>query len=80
MPSSSVPPNAHVSAHPCLKAKVSQLRSASTNGRDTNALVREIATIVGVEALGSVLSSASSGTVCPTSHVADVIRLQRAID
>lgn len=58
-----LPPNVHVSTHPCLHAKLSQLRSHATSSRDTNALVAEIATILGVEALGSNLSIAEDGTV-----------------
>ncbi|KAI9810575.1 MAG: hypothetical protein M1832_001236 [Thelocarpon impressellum] len=52
---SSLPHNISVSTHPCLAAKLSQLRSASTNARDTKALVHEIALIVGCEALGASL-------------------------
>lgn len=58
-----LPHNAHVSAHPCLRAKLSQLRSSSTNARDTKALIHEIATIVGVEALAKVLDEKEAGTV-----------------
>ncbi|KAK8232064.1 putative uracil phosphoribosyltransferase urg2 [Phyllosticta capitalensis] len=57
-----LPHNAHVSAHPCLRAKLSQLRSSSTNARDTKALIHEIATIVGVEALAKVLDEKEAGT------------------
>ncbi|KAI9793895.1 MAG: hypothetical protein M1816_007147 [Peltula sp. TS41687] len=49
--STSLPPNVHISRHPCVRAKLSQLRSAQTNGRDTKTLVHEIALLVGVEAL-----------------------------
>lgn len=58
-----LPPNVHVSRHPCLRAKLSQLRSQSTNSRDTNALVRDIASIVGVEALGQCLEVSTDGAV-----------------
>jgi uracil phosphoribosyltransferase len=57
-----LPPNAHVSKHPCVRAKLSQLRSQSTNAREVNSLIREIATIVGCEALAD-LEVSSSGTV-----------------
>ncbi|KAL2829650.1 uracil phosphoribosyltransferase-domain-containing protein [Aspergillus pseudoustus] len=45
-----LPSNVHVSSHPLLQAKLSQLRSSSTNTRETRSLVHEIATILGVEA------------------------------
>jgi hypothetical protein len=57
------PPSVHVSQHPCVQAKLSQLRSASTNARETKALVHEIATIVGCEALAGALTVQASGTV-----------------
>ncbi|KAI9795763.1 MAG: hypothetical protein M1833_006856 [Piccolia ochrophora] len=52
-----LPPNVHVSQHPCLKAKLSDLRSASTNARETKALVHEIAIILGCEALAQTLTA-----------------------
>jgi Uracil phosphoribosyltransferase len=52
-----LPSNVHVSSHPCLQVKLSQLRDATTNSRDTKALVHEIALIVGCEALAAGLSS-----------------------
>ncbi|KAK4946483.1 hypothetical protein LTR66_003243 [Elasticomyces elasticus] len=55
--SSPLPPNAHVSTHPCLRAKLSQLRSHATNARETKLLIHEIATIVGCEALAHGLKS-----------------------
>ncbi|KAK7540368.1 uracil phosphoribosyltransferase-domain-containing protein [Phyllosticta citricarpa] len=57
-----LPHNAHVSAHPCLRAKLSQLRSSTTNARDTKALIHEIATIVSVEALAKTLDEKEAGT------------------
>ncbi|KAL1956445.1 hypothetical protein VTO42DRAFT_7332 [Malbranchea cinnamomea] len=60
--SDSLPPNVHVSTHPCLRAKLSQLRSQSTSSRDTNALVHEISTILGCEALAQSLKTTISGT------------------
>ncbi|KAF2138728.1 uncharacterized protein K452DRAFT_320855 [Aplosporella prunicola CBS 121167] len=57
-----LPSNAHVSTHPCLRMKLSQLRSHSTNPRDTKALIHEISTIVGVEALARALKSTTAGT------------------
>jgi uracil phosphoribosyltransferase len=58
-----LPLNAHVSTHPCVRAKLSQLRSQSTAAREVKSLINEIATIVGVEALASCLTIAESGTV-----------------
>jgi hypothetical protein len=58
-----LPANAHVSAHPCLQAKLSQLRSASTGPRDAQSLVHEIALMVGYEALGAGLSTQQDGEV-----------------
>ncbi|OAA74214.1 uracil phosphoribosyltransferase [Cordyceps fumosorosea ARSEF 2679] len=52
-----LPPNVHVSQHPSLRAKISQLRSKSTNSRETNALVHEISLIVACEALAKSLTA-----------------------
>lgn len=52
----SLPSNVHVSRHPCLLGKLSLLRSKSTSAREVKALINEIATIVGVEALASALT------------------------
>lgn len=59
-----LPSNAHISNHPCVQAKLSQLRSKSTQAREVKSLINEIATIVGVEALGSCLKTVESGHVC----------------
>ncbi|KAL4944164.1 hypothetical protein BDV06DRAFT_115269 [Aspergillus oleicola] len=45
-----VPSNVHISTHPLLQTKVSQIRSSSTTTREIRNLVNEIATILGVEA------------------------------
>jgi uracil phosphoribosyltransferase len=58
----SLPKNAHVSSHPCLQAKLSQLRSVKTGTRDVQALVHEIALMVGYEALGSALKAQQGDT------------------
>ncbi|KAI9852220.1 MAG: hypothetical protein M1838_001457 [Thelocarpon superellum] len=58
-----LPANVHISHHPCLQAKLSQLRSARTDARATEALVHEIALIVGCEALGHSLHAVASGDV-----------------
>ena len=59
----SLPINVHVSTHPCLRAKLSLLRSKDANARDTKALVHEIALIVSCEALATCLKTTTSGTV-----------------
>ncbi len=69
MASAVIPSNIHVSQHPCLWAKLSQLRSKTTKARETKALVHEIALIVGCEALASSLQTISSGTVSLSLHV-----------
>ncbi|KAL6702856.1 hypothetical protein ACN47E_000883 [Coniothyrium glycines] len=62
MSNSTLPKNAHVSSHPCLQAKLSQLRSAKTGSRDAQTLVHEIALMVGYEALGAGLKAQQDGT------------------
>ncbi|KAF2087809.1 putative uracil phosphoribosyltransferase urg2 [Saccharata proteae CBS 121410] len=57
-----LPSNVHVSTHPCLRAKLSQLRDKTTNARETKALIHEIATIIGCEALAQSLDVQSAGT------------------
>ncbi|KAH7308114.1 uracil phosphoribosyltransferase-domain-containing protein [Stachybotrys elegans] len=54
----SLPPNVKVSSHPCLRAKISQLRSASTSARDVKTLVHEISLIVACEALAQATTTA----------------------
>ena len=61
--SSSLPANVHVSTHPCLRAKLSQLRSKDANARETKSLIHEIALIVGCEALANSLQTTLTGTV-----------------
>ncbi|KAF3937197.1 hypothetical protein ABW19_dt0204081 [Dactylella cylindrospora] len=51
----------HVSSHPCVKAKLSQLRSSSTTSRETRALVHEIATFLAAEALATSLTVTEVG-------------------
>lgn len=58
----SLPSNVHVSKHPCLRAKLSQLRSKSANARETKDLVHEISLILGTEALAG-LDVVSAGAV-----------------
>lgn len=57
------PLNVHISTHPCVRAKLSQLRSKDCNARETKALIHEIALIVGCEALATGLQTIQSGTV-----------------
>ncbi|KAI4796372.1 uracil phosphoribosyltransferase-like protein [Aureobasidium sp. EXF-8845] len=59
---SSLPSNVHVSQHPCLRAKVSQLRSQQTGARDAKRLIHDISTMLGYEALGSALKTTQQGT------------------
>ena len=59
-----LPSNVHISKHPCLRAKLSQLRSKSTNARETKTLVHEIALLLGTEALAE-LEIENAGTVSP---------------
>ena len=66
MASSTLPANVHVSTHPCLRAKISQLRSNAANAREIKSLVHEIALIVGCETLAKSLDITSSGTVSST--------------
>ncbi|DAA73122.1 TPA_exp: Uncharacterized protein A8136_5047 [Trichophyton benhamiae CBS 112371] len=53
-----LPKNVHVSRHPCLQVKLSQLRSGKASSRETNDLVHEIATIIGCEAFAENISVA----------------------
>ncbi|KXG47846.1 uncharacterized protein PGRI_017160 [Penicillium griseofulvum] len=57
----SLPSNVHVSAHPCLQAKLSLIRSSSTTPRETRGLVHDIANILGVEAFSG-LKLVKTGT------------------
>ncbi|RYP44840.1 hypothetical protein DL768_008739 [Monosporascus sp. mg162] len=52
-----LPSNVHLSQHPCLRAKLSRLRSKQTHVREAKVLVHEIATILGCEALASTLTA-----------------------
>jgi hypothetical protein len=65
---SSLPSNVHISQHPCLKAKISQLRSQSTGARDAKRLIHDISTMLGYEALGSALSTTQQGSVRVSIH------------
>lgn len=58
-----LPSNVHVSKHPCLRAKLSQLRSENTNARETKLLIHEIAVIVACEALADSFEAVPHGAV-----------------
>ncbi|KAL7274057.1 hypothetical protein RUND412_003058 [Rhizina undulata] len=57
------PSNVTVSSHPCLVAKLSQLRSASTTPKETKGLVNEISLLLAVEALGKVLKAETTSEI-----------------
>ncbi|KAJ9136700.1 Uracil phosphoribosyltransferase [Pleurostoma richardsiae] len=59
---SSIPPNVHVSKHPCLLAKLSQLRSKKANAKEVKALIHDISVIVGCEALATAISAVPGPT------------------
>ncbi|EGR50188.1 hypothetical protein MKX07_007578 [Trichoderma sp. CBMAI-0711] len=50
-----LPSNVHVSQHPSLLAKLSQLRSKSASSRDVKSLIHEISLIIACEAVSSAL-------------------------
>ncbi|KAM0499690.1 hypothetical protein ACHAP8_005297 [Fusarium lateritium] len=54
---SSLPSNVHVSQHPCLRAKLSQLRSKSISSREVKSLIHEVSLIVSCEAFASSLQA-----------------------
>lgn len=60
-----LPPNVHVSKHPCLLAKLSQLRSGTTSAKEVKGLIHEISLIVGCEALANAVVAVPGPTVCP---------------
>lgn len=55
--STQLPPNVHVSSHPCLLAKLSQLRSKTTSARDVKTLIHEISLLLGSEALAKAMTT-----------------------
>ncbi|PHH60506.1 hypothetical protein CDD81_1596 [Ophiocordyceps australis] len=57
---SSLPPNVHVSKHPCLRAKLSQLRSQNASPEDVKRLVHEISLVVACEAFAHTLTTVES--------------------
>ncbi|KAI1611216.1 uracil phosphoribosyltransferase [Exophiala viscosa] len=65
---SSLPSNVHISKHPCLRAKLSQLRSKSTTARDTKTLVHDIALLLGAEALSKLTVEPAGTDVTPIGY------------
>jgi uracil phosphoribosyltransferase len=67
-----LPANVHVSKHPCLQSKLSQLRSSLTTSKDVKRLIHEISLIIGCEALAQAVVAAPGPTVrlpvSPPSH------------
>jgi uracil phosphoribosyltransferase len=57
---SALPSNVRVSAHPCLLAKLGQLRSRAAGAKDVKTLVHDISLIVGCEALAGCLRAVPS--------------------
>ncbi|KAI9831303.1 MAG: hypothetical protein M1819_005077 [Sarea resinae] len=64
--SSPLPANVHVSQHPCLLAKLSQLRSSTATARETKGLVHEISLILGCEALSKGVKAGNTGEKAQT--------------
>lgn len=62
-----LPSNVHVSQHPSLLAKLSQLRSKTASPRDVKSLVHEIALILSCEAVSSAIKPASGPKVAQVS-------------
>jgi uracil phosphoribosyltransferase len=50
-------PNVHVSQHPSLRAKLSQLRSPSADSKQVKSLVNDISLILACEALAKNINS-----------------------
>lgn len=59
-----LPPNVHVSKHPCLLSKLSQLRSKDATAKDVKTLIHEISLIVGCEALAQAVAALPGPPVC----------------
>jgi len=56
-----LPANVTVSSHPCLRAKLSQLRSVACSAKQTKALVKEIALLLACDALKDVVTVENEG-------------------
>ncbi|KAK5654192.1 hypothetical protein OQA88_7623 [Cercophora sp. LCS_1] len=57
-----LPPNVHVSKHPCLLSKLSQLRSKTTTAKEVKTLIHEISLVVGCEALATAVTATPGPT------------------
>jgi uracil phosphoribosyltransferase len=64
----SLPSNVHVSAHPCLRAKISQLRSKSTKSKEAKTLIHEITLMLATEALANATSTTDGPKVGLLEH------------
>lgn len=53
----SLPSNVHVSTHPSLQAKLSQLRSASADSAKTKSLIHDISLILACEAFTTAITT-----------------------
>ena len=74
--SASLPANVTVCDHPCLRVKLSKLRSSSTPPKEVQSLVRELAMLVATFALQGSLSTTTDGQdVSPLGYNFDVHRL-----
>lgn len=58
-----IPKNVHVSTHPCLLAKLSQLRSNKTSPKEVKSLINDISLILGCEALTASVTSVPGAQV-----------------
>jgi uracil phosphoribosyltransferase len=56
--------NVHVSQHPSVLAKLSQLRSKSASSKDVKALIHEISLVISTEALAKAITPADGPKVC----------------
>jgi uracil phosphoribosyltransferase len=59
----SLPPHVHVSQHPSLVAKLSQLRSKHTSAKEVKVLIHEIGLILAIEALAKAIKPADGPKV-----------------
>ncbi|RMZ77442.1 hypothetical protein DV738_g4417, partial [Chaetothyriales sp. CBS 135597] len=69
---SNPPPNVRISQHPCVRAKLSQLRSKSASAKLTKQLVHEIALILATEALADLQVTTIGTDESPLGSAFDV--------
>ncbi len=60
--------HSEVASHPCLAAKISQLRSVDTTAKETKELIHEIAFMVAFQALGEILTVLDGDEVAHSPH------------